>query len=175
MSDITDALAAFKAILAAGYDPTPQDPPAAVYVYPTDTANIDYGTLPIVILAQMVAQEFAWTRWQSNLTRHHWMLEALLLLAEGPITTTERGAPVEATQVDYLLAMADLLEANQSLNGTVQLVGDEELPEFLGQGDAPAQLFTYQIGHIEALNTKVYWGIHFRIPIIQAHGHQIGD
>lgn len=152
MSDVTDALAELKTILA-DVDPDPEDEPLHVWRYPADYELIDLEHLPVIIVAQVVNQPRNWGFATYGRGAHLWQAEILCFLEHGPLTDDRASAVAEMKHDPWPKAVADVLMQNLSLNGVARKIGDGE------------SLFTYRIGHIHWW-TGVYWGIRFVLPIL---------
>jgi len=158
---ITGALDALKTLLA-GLDPSPQPTPTAVYQFPEDfdtdaeRAAIDYSDLPLVIVLNTVNVWNPWRPSSHGAIYHHWTADVLCLLAPA-VTNIRQEAEAKAKYVPWLRAMQLILYANQGLSGQVVTIGGNEF------------LFRYRVGNIGWIDTKVFWGIRFSIPVMQIH------
>lgn len=159
MATVDESLAQLKIILAAADPPPPAEALVAVYAYPADYASISLSSLPVLIVGQQVNTRRAWRRKAIGTGLHIWMAEIILLLAPGVITNDEQRALVEQRQNPWPKELADLLLADQQLNGTAA---------WIGGGSAVSELFTYWVGHVHFWQKK-FWGMRFLLPVAQTH------
>lgn len=159
--NITDALSALKTILA-DLDPSPQPAPTAVYQFPEDfdteaeRAAIDYTDLPLVIVLNQVNVWNVWRPASHGAIYHQWTADVLCLLAPA-VTNIRQEAEAKAKYVPWLRAMQILLYSNQGLSGTTLAIGSNEY------------LFRERVGNVGWIDTKVFWGVRFSIPVMQEH------
>lgn len=159
--NITDALTALAAILA-DLDPSPQPAPTAVYQFPDDfdteaeRAAVDYTDLPLVVVLNQVNVWNAWQPATHGTIWHPWLADVLCLLAPA-VTNFRQEAEAKAKYVPWLRAMQLLLFNNQGLSGTAFAVGTKDY------------LFRYRVGNIAWIDTKIFWGVRFSIPVKQEH------
>lgn len=156
MSTVSLTLAGLKTALAS-IDPSPQPAPDAVYHWPDDYESMDYTTFPFIIVAQVVNRWFDFGDEAHGLTRHTWLAEINICLAEGPLTRIEAAKAAELKQVPWIKALATTLSANRSLGATALAIGTGE------------QLFRYRVGHIGWDKGRVFWGVRAEVQIYQQH------
>ena len=178
MASQDDALAALKTLLAS-LDVSPA--PAGVWHYPNDyadMASVGYSKLPLVICYDIVNTPDSWGRFQDGLGLHSWSIGISCLLYPGDITTMKSAVPAEMSHKGWVKALADLLLANQTLNGTALYIGDADLPATLGEGGivsgGVSQLFQARIGGIGGWFDRNFWGVEIALPILQVHGQAMG-
>lgn len=159
MATVDDSLAIIKANLAAVTPPSPAVALNAVYSYPADHASLDFETLPVGVVAQVVNIERRWQRKSKGHGRHVWQAEFVICLADGPVTDQAALAALEAQQNPWPKAIADAFLLDQQLGGTAAWIGEPGMT-----GD----LFTYRIGHVHFL-TRVFWGYRFVMNVGQTH------
>jgi hypothetical protein len=155
LSSVSDALAGFKAVLAA-IDPSPQPDPANIYEWPDDYATFDYTTFPFIIVAQVVNEDFTWQPAATGVGYHNWAAEILIMLANGPTTRMEAQKDAEVLHEPWLLATAKILFNNQGVDGTALNIGTAEA------------LTTYRVGNV-GWDNQVFWGIRWVVPVRQEH------
>lgn len=162
MTTVRDALVQLKALLmtatAAG-----QPALAAGYVMPDDYALLPNTlALPSLVVGELYNVPNEWVRKASGLALHRWRAEVLLFAAPGPLVTFNAGAAAAMlTTREWARALSDVLWANQTLNGTVQIVGEPN-------GDM-RRLMQYAIGHVYLGDTGEYWGLRAEVVIQQTH------
>lgn len=152
---IEDALNAAKTVITNEIQGVS---PAAVYVQPADSASISLNSLPIVVLMQNIFVEYNWQGSGNGNGRHNWEIMAQVYLEkrDGINPFSPDAATALALHDDWIKAMADVLRANMTLNGTVLHIGDGQT------------IFRYLVGNFQ-WNATNYWGIAFRIPVSQLH------
>lgn len=162
MTTTRDALVQLKALLmtatAAG-----QPAIAAGYVMPDDYALLP-GTLafPSLVVGELYNAPNEWSRKASGLALHRWRAEVLLFTAAGPLRSLNATtAAAMLTTRNWARALSDVLWANQTLNGTVQIIGEP--------AGEMRRLMQYAIGHIYLGDTGEYWGLRAEIAIQQTH------
>ena len=137
MSEILDTLAALKTIFQS-LDPSPADPPVAVYNALVDT--VSFGELPIVIVDDAANEWIPVYPASQGVGRHPWKVEISIFLEYGLITPLDLNATRAAKVIaynDWVKAAATLLFANRSVGGTAVSIGEANGP-----------LFRYRVGHI---------------------------
>ena len=162
---VYDALAALKARVLL-LNPTPQTSLGArVWIYPQQFASISLATLPVAIVSKVVGTVNPWGMKDAGRAKHDWRAEVLIPLAEGPLAyPNAASAAAEATQEEYLKAMADVLFGQMKLGGTVDMIGRQSGNE--------THLFEYMTDHMQWFHNgqhRVYWGHRFVIPIRQTY------
>jgi len=155
MSSVSDALAGFKAVLAA-IDPSPQPVPAAIYEWPDDYDSMSYVTFPFIIVAQIVNEDELWQPASQGVGWHHWQAEILICLTNGPTTRMEAQSEAEVLHEPWLLATAKILFDNQGVNGTVINIGNAN------------GLTINRVGN-HGWDNKIFWGVRWVVPVRQEH------
>ena len=162
MSTVRDALVQLKALLmtatAAG-----QPALAAGYVMPDDYALLpDTPALPFLVVGELYNTPNEWLRKASGLALHKWRAEVLICTAPGPLLSlnADTAAAMLKTR-NWARALSEVLWANQTLNGTAQIIGEP--------AGEMRRLFQYGIGHIYLGDTQTYWGLRLELPIQQTH------
>lgn len=162
MSDIDDALAQLKVILAA-VDASPQPAPTGAHVYPADWAAINTALqadeLPLFTVEQVVNRPFQWRRKAHGRGIHGWEADIRLYLHRGHLTTHADVAAAAVKQTAWYKAVSTALFANQTLNSTAHTIGENRVP---------GTLFTSRTGHLPWSGGE-WWGIGFALPIFQVH------
>lgn len=163
MTDCTvqDALTALKTILLTA-TAVGQPPLVAGYVMPDDYLVIPQELpLPSIVVSELYNLPNDWQRKADGLAIHEWRAEALLFAAQGPLTTLNADSAAAMLKTrNWARAFADVLFANQSLNGKAQIIGEP--------AGAMRRLFRYAIGHVY-LDTREYWGVRLELMIQQKH------
>lgn len=162
MATVHEALVELKTLLltaaAAG-----QPALRAGYVYPNDYATMPATfPLPCIVVSELVNNLNSWERKAAGLAVHKWRAEILLLAAQGPLQAISReSAAAELKTANWAKAFADVLWANQSLNGAAQIIGDHA-------GEMP-RLFEYMVGHVPWEPGVEFWGVRIELPVRQLH------
>jgi hypothetical protein len=76
-------------------------------------------------------------------------------------TLNAETAAAMLTTRNWARALSDVLWANQTLNGTAQIIGEP--------GGELRRLFQYGVGHVYLDSTISYWGLRLELPIQQTH------
>lgn len=162
MTTVRDALVQLKALLmtatAAG-----QPVIAAGYVMPDDYALLP-GTpaLPALVVGELYNVPNELLRKAGGLALHRWRAEVLLFTAPGPLLSLNAStATAMLTTRNWARALSDVLWANQTLNGTAQIIGEP--------AGEMRRLMQYAIGHINLGGTGEYWGLRAEVVIQQTH------
>ena len=162
MTTVRDALVQLKALLmtatAAG-----QPALAAGYVMPDDYALLpDALTLPFLVVGELYNTPNDWSRKASGLAVHKWRAEVLVCTAQGPLLSLNADTATAMLKTrNWARALAAVLWANQSLNGTTQIIGEP--------AGEMRRLFQYGIGHVFLDPANQYWGLRLELPIQQTH------
>ena len=166
MALVQDALTELKNILM-GASAVGQPALSAGYVYPSGYAAMpDLLQTPCIVVSELVNTLNSWERKADGLAIHKWRAEVLLFAAVGPLQVEGSGsAQAEMLTLNWAEAFATVLWANQSLNGKVQIIGD--------QAGETRRLFEYMIGHVH-WSTNVYWGMRIELPVRQLHRLAMG-
>jgi len=152
-----EALGALKRVFE-NVNPAPAQSQAGVWIYPQDFESIEFTTLPVVVLSEVVNNQNQWLYDAHDLSESVWAIEALVFLYPGPLTTEPAAHEAEKLHNPWPLALADILYNQQDLYRTVVRVG---------QGK---KLFDWTVGQIDFWQ-KVFWGIRFVLPVSQSHSH----
>lgn len=156
MSEINDALNAL-ATLVKTIAPT-EPPDDRVWVHPDDAVNISTDVLPAVIISKMQNEPGSWVADSFGAGVHRWDILVAVYVADGPINVTNADEPTLsaiANSNEWYKLMADLLYANLTLSGTVDIIGDAE-----------GKLFDYITDNI-IWDARQYYGHLFVIPVEQ--------
>ena len=133
-------------------------PDNRVWRHPGETASITTETLPAVIVSKMNAEPGAWATRAFGLGMHEWSVLIAVYLQDGPVIVTNSDditVAAMANASEWYKKLADLLYANMTLNGSVEVIGD---------GDG--KLFDYVTDNI-IWNAKQYYGHLFILPVVQ--------
>lgn len=156
MSEIDDALAALATIVKTINVTNPPD--NRVWVHPAEGPVINPEYLPIVIISKMNTEAGEWGTDSYGAGRHDWDILVAVYIAEGPVQVTNADeltlAALENAS-EWYKALSDLLFANLTLSGTVDIVGD-------GEG----KLFDYITDNI-IWDGRQFYGHLFVIPVTQ--------
>lgn len=160
---VRDALLQLKALLMTA-TAVGQPALAAGYMMPDDYGLLP-GVLPVpcLVVSELYNSPNEWLSKAGGLALHRWRAEVLLFTAVGPLTVlNDSSAQAMLKTRNWAKALSDVLWANQSLNGTAQILGEPS-------GEL-RRLFRYGIGHI-ALDpgTKEYWGLRAELVVQQTH------
>ena len=164
---VSNALAQLKAILmtasAAG-----QPALTAGYILPDEFALIpDTPTPPFFVLSELYNTPNDWQRKADGLGIHEWRAEGLLFAAQGPLMTLNADAATAMLKTrNWPKAFADVLWANQSLNGRALIIGEPT--------GGMRRLFRYAIGHVYLDATREFWGMRLELTIQQKHAQPMG-
>lgn len=136
---------------------------AAGYVMPDDYALLPGKlTLPSLVVGELYNVPNDQLRKASGIALHRWRAEVLLFTAPGPLRSLNATTAVALlTTRNWARALSDVLWANQTLNGTAQIVGEPN-------GEM-RRLMQYAIGHIYLGDTGEYWGLRAEVVIQQTH------
>lgn len=163
MSRDIDALEALRDLLDDVVPPGDATVLGGVYVWPNDHASVpDVPVLPMIVVAKHNApaqepDEVA--RKAHGLERRRWTADILVYVAEGPLVRMDDvAAEAEMLADGWVDAIGDVLWAHMTLSGTAVQIGRPN-------GDVLG-LFTSYAGHLY-WGTSTYWGLHFRVPVIQ--------
>ena len=162
MTTTRDALVQLKALLltatAAG-----QPALAAGYVMPDDYALLpDTPALPFLVVSELYNVPNDWQRKASGLAVHKWRAEVLICTAPGPLVALNADTAMALLKTrNWAQALAAVLWANQSLNGTAQIIGEP--------AGEMRRLFQYGVGHVFLDPTIQYWGLRLELPIQQTY------
>ena len=129
-----------------------------VWAHPGETASISMETLPAVVISKMNAEPGAWASDSFGVGYHEWDMVVAVYLQEGPVVVTNSDDITVTAMVnasEWYKKLADLLYANMTLSGSVQIIGD---------GDG--KLFDYVTDNI-IWNAKQHFGHLFIIPVRQ--------
>ena len=156
MSEIEDALGAMVTLVKTIDVINP--PGNRVWQHPGETAGITVENLPIAIVSKMNAQPGAWQADSFGAGRHEYEILIAVLIKDGPIVVTNSNKntiEAMANASEWYKKLADLLYANMTLNGSVDIIGDED-----------GKLFEYITDNI-IWDAKQYYGHLFIIPVVQ--------
>jgi len=156
MSEIEDALNALAILVKT--IPTTHPPDNRVWVHPTEGRLISTENLPVVVLSKMNTEAGSWEADSFGAGRHNWDILIAVYVAEGPIQATnanELTLDALKNASEWYKEMSDLLYANMTLSGTVDIIGD---------GDG--KLFDYITDNI-IWDARQYWGHLFVVPVTQ--------
>lgn len=134
-------------------------PEDRVWVHPTQSREIDLTNLPAVVVSKMNTEPGRWESDSWGAGKHHWEILLAVYIAEGPIVVTNSDEnTIQALEdaSEWYKILADLLYANMTLSGTVDIIGD-------GEG----KLYDYVTDNI-IWNSKHYYGHLFVIPVVQS-------
>lgn len=162
MSTVRDALVQLKALLMTAVT-AGQPALAAGYVMPDDYALLpDTPALPFLVVGELYNTPNEWLRKASGLALHKWRAEVLICTAPGPLTVlnADTAAAILKTR-NWARALSEVLWANQTLNGTAQIIGEP--------AGEMRRLFQYGIGHVHLDPANIYWGLRLELPIQQTH------
>ena len=168
MTTVRDALVQLKALLmtatAAG-----QPALSAGYVMPDDYALLPAAlTLPFLVVGELYNTPNDWSRKASGLAVHKWRAEVLVCAAPGPLTALNADSAAAMLKTrNWARALSDVLWANQTLNGTAQIIGEPA-------GEL-RRLFQYGIGYVHLDNVNVYWGLRLELPVQQTHAQAMNS
>ena len=140
---------------------------SAGFVLPDEYANLPQTlTLPCLVVSKVYNIPNAWRRKAAGLGLHEWRAEVLLFAAPGPLTKLNADAATAMLKTrGWARAFADKLWANQSLNGTAQIIGEPD-------GDM-RRLFRYAEGHVYLGTPATYWGCRLELAIQQTHAQNM--
>lgn len=156
MSEIDDALAAMVAIIKTMSMTDPPD--SRVWAHPGDSASISLETLPVAIVSKANMEPGSWKAQAFGEGVHEWKILVACYVAEGPVVVTNSDditVTAMANAAEWYKEMSDLLYANMTLSGTVDIIGD-------GEG----MLFEYVTDNI-LWDGRQWFGHLFVIPVRQ--------
>lgn len=129
-----------------------------VWSHPADALSIDTETFPFVVVSKLNSEVGAWAADSFGMGRHEWSVLIAVYLNDGPVIVTNadditRAAMAEASE--WYKAIADLFYANMTLNGRVDIIGDED-----------GKLYEYVTDNI-LWNGRQFFGHLFMLPVVQ--------
>ena len=157
MSEIETALNAVVALVKTIN--VTEKPGDRVWAHPGDTNAINADNYPFVVVSKMNADTGAWQSNSFGSGRHEFAILIAVYLSDGPVIVTN---PSDLTQEglenahEWYKALADLLFANMTLSGTVDIIGD---------GDG--KLYDYVTDNI-IWDAKQHYGHLFIVPVVQS-------
>lgn len=156
MSEIDDALTALATLVKTiGVTNPPED---RVWVHPNEGRAINPENLPIVVVSKMNTEAGSWVADSFGAGQHNWDILVAVYVAEGPIQITNaEESTLDAIQNanEWYKALSDLLYANMTLGGTVDIIGNPD-----------GKLFDYITDNI-IWDARQYYGHLFVIPVTQ--------
>lgn len=162
MTTVTTALLEAKTILQT-LNPTPEPPPANVYVYPNaGDEPITIAPFPSILVSHgKFRNRDRFRRIAQNQILHHWVMEIVVYLGERVLPNYE----VEEKVYPWYLAIATVLAENATLNGSVN---------YTGEANFPGDLIVARTGSVgfydQQTKTPVsYWGIMVETKVRQQH------
>ena len=128
-----------------------------VWIHPYDIEDLDDSAFPFAVVSKLEVGEGEWSFQSAGSGRHNWEIVLAVYLSKGPLLPTS--AKDEVIRVlklkdEWYEALASTLSANLTLNGSVDIVGDEET------------LFSYITDNI-VWDENQYFGHLFRVPVVQ--------
>lgn len=156
MSEIETALNEIRDLLKT--IPTTHPPGNRVWAHPGDSSKIQSNSFPFVVVSKMNAEEGSWEISSFGEGKHNWFALIAVYIAEGPIiVTSSENATVDALNNahEWYKLLSDLLFENMTLNGTVDIIGDDQ-----------GNLFSYVTDNI-LWEGKQFYGHLFFLPIKQ--------
>lgn len=165
MTAIDDVLSATKTLL--GTMSTMTSTTGRVYIYPNDwesiATDLSHPTdhLPLITIERTVNREDSWVVKAAGRGWDIWEMDIRCYLMEGPLLTDEQRATAASSQWAWPKALADILFANGTLNGTCNIVGL--------YSSKPAKLFDSVFGHLPWVAGKEFWGMAARVMVQQTH------
>lgn len=147
-------------------DATPAVALKGVFLYPDEYADLvealqDEGP-PVAFLAEVVnvTNRVARSAAVGRLDVY-WRLEIVILLARGEITSDEQAKEIGPLYREWVIPVLDALAADQTIGGSVTLVGvSNQQEEF-------AQFAEWTAGAIGMGELGTYWGVRFEVPVLQ--------
>jgi tellurite resistance-related uncharacterized protein len=120
--------------------------------------QVNNDSVPAVVISKMNTEVGSWSAHSFGTGKHDWMMLIAVYLAEGPVIVTNptdhtRDAIIDANE--WYKALSDLLFANMTLNGTVDILGSPD-----------GKLFEYVTDNI-IWESKQYYGHLFFVPVTQ--------
>lgn len=156
MSEIDTALAEMVTLVKTL--PLTESLGTRVWAHPGESTSIDIDTLPVAIVSKMNAEPGSWKSMAFGEGVHRWKILIAAYVSEGPVVVTNADDITVAAMdnaAEWYKLLADLLYANMTLNGSVDIIGD-------GEG----QLFEYVTDNI-IWNGRQFFGHLFIIPVTQ--------
>lgn len=102
-------------------------PDDRVWTHPGQTEQIKTNKFPFVVVAKMNAEPGAWRAESFGAGEHKWDMLIAVYLHDGPVVVTntdDATVSAMANANEWYQALADLLYANMTLSGTVDIIGD---------------------------------------------------
>jgi hypothetical protein len=161
---------AVKDLLAAGLVGAnlPSQPAGTLTIYnspedddPTGIGPITLASFPTIIVQKgLYAETDTWRRYTQAEVYYQWWVEIIVYLAEEKLPSWEAQKLVE----DWQTAVADVILAQPTLNGTVEHIIQGEGGQFMFSRDGFYDWYTQS-----TRNPDSYWGIGFRFQVEQAY------
>lgn len=129
-----------------------------VWTHPGETDKIKDDKFPFAVVSKMSSEPGAWRAHSFGVGEHKWDLLIAVFVNDGPIVVTNTDqSTVDALDNahEYYEKMAELLYANMTLSGTVEIIGDDEV-----------KLYDYVTDNL-IWNGKHHWGHLFVVPVRQ--------
>lgn len=160
MTTIDTALGAMRDLIKTFTTTELTDPPDdRVWIHPGQSASIKLdNNLPAVIISKMNDEPGEWASSSYGVGMHKWQMLIAVYLAEGPVVVTnsdDATVTALANANEWYEEMADLLFANMTLGGVVDILGDDE-----------GTLYQYITDNI-IWDGKQYYGHLFLVPVRQ--------
>ena len=157
MSEIDDALNALATLIKTVNVTNPPD--GRVWVHPNEGPAISRDAFPMVIVSKMNTEAGSWEADSFGAGKHKWDILIAVYISEGPITATNANEiTLEAltNSTEWYKAISDILFANMTLSGTVDIIGD-----------ADGKLFDYITDNI-VWEAQQHFGHLFVVPVTQS-------
>jgi hypothetical protein len=129
-----------------------------VWVLPGETRKIKTTSFPFAVVSKMSAEEGSWEVASFGEGIHNWSVLIAVYVASGPIViTSPESTTIEALENshEWYKLLSDLLFENMTLNGSVNIIGDDQ-----------GNLFNYVTDNI-IWDGQQYWGHLFVLPVRQ--------
>ena len=159
---------AVKSLLLANLvQPSEPDGDLAIFNSPEDD-NPDLGPIrlesfpTIIVQKGLYGETDTWQRVTQIEDRYQWWLEIIVYLAEEKLPSWQAQKLVE----DWQTAVANVLLAEPTLNGTIEHIIQGDNREFMYSRDGFFDWFTQ-----DSRNPDSYWGIGFRMQVAQAYSY----
>ena len=133
-------------------------PDQRVWTHPAQASAISMSNLPAVVISKMNTQPGAWSTESFGVGQHIWDILIACYVEDGPIVVTssdEQTVRAMKNANEWYKLLADTLFENMTLNGSVDIVGDED-----------GSLFGYVTDNI-LWDGRQYYGHLFFVPVTQ--------
>lgn len=158
-NEIDTAIAEVVSILKTALPATAltSKPGNRVWTHPAEAAQIDTETFPFIVVTKLNSSVGSWRADSFGMGRHEWAILIAVYLSDGPVVVTNADditVQAMAYASEWYKILADIFYADMTLNGKVDIIGDEE-----------GMLFEYVTDNI-LWNGRQFFGHLFMLPVV---------